>query len=156
MKCEVSLYVAGRQFSEIVEAKNYSDARETALARNPKATVISVNAVFDKPNNTWVQQQNNSSFESTNGGQVMSINDMMGLCIIGGSIWALITYTPWVFLGGGLLIGGKIGSWMPNHKGIIGTILAISLGVTGYIQGENLQNEINSASIINETKQLSV
>jgi len=43
MKCEVKLYVAGRIFSEIVEAANYKDARETALARNPKATVITVN-----------------------------------------------------------------------------------------------------------------
>ena len=38
MRCEVKLYVAGRVF--------YDDARETALARNPKATVVSVNAKF--------------------------------------------------------------------------------------------------------------
>ena len=49
MKCAVKLYVAGRVFTEEVEAKDYADARETALARNPKATVISVNAVF-----TWL------------------------------------------------------------------------------------------------------
>ena len=46
MKCEVKLYVGGKVFSEIVEAVNYQDARETALARNPKARVISVNAIF--------------------------------------------------------------------------------------------------------------
>jgi|TARA_B100000686_G_scaffold105158_1_gene112337 hypothetical protein len=46
MKCEVKLYVAGKVFTEQVEAVNYQDARETALARNPKAKVISVNAVF--------------------------------------------------------------------------------------------------------------
>lgn len=46
MKCEVKLYVAGKVFTEIVEAANYQDARETALARNPKAKVIGVNAVF--------------------------------------------------------------------------------------------------------------
>tara|TARA_B100000287_G_C20650320_1_gene786619 strand:+ start:963 stop:1109 length:147 start_codon:yes stop_codon:yes gene_type:complete len=46
MKCEVKLYVGGKVFSEIVEAVNYQDARETALARNPKAKVISVNAIF--------------------------------------------------------------------------------------------------------------
>ena len=46
MRCEVKLFVAGRVFTEEVEARNYDDARETALARNPKATVISVNAKF--------------------------------------------------------------------------------------------------------------
>ena len=46
MRCEVKLYVAGRVFTEEVEARDYSDARETALARNPKATVVSVNAKF--------------------------------------------------------------------------------------------------------------
>ena len=43
MRCEVKLYVAGKVFYEEVEARNYDDARETALARNPKAKVISVN-----------------------------------------------------------------------------------------------------------------
>ena len=46
MRCEVKLFVAGRVFTEEVAARNYDDARETALARNPKATVISVNAKF--------------------------------------------------------------------------------------------------------------
>ncbi len=46
MKIAVRLYVAGRVWDEVVEAKNYSDARETALNRNPKARVVSVNAVF--------------------------------------------------------------------------------------------------------------
>ena len=46
MKCEVKLYVAGKVFSEIVEAVNYQDARDTALARNPTARVVSVNAKF--------------------------------------------------------------------------------------------------------------
>jgi hypothetical protein len=46
MKCSVKLYVAGKVFEEIVEAANYDDARLTALARNPKAKVIGVTAVF--------------------------------------------------------------------------------------------------------------
>ena len=46
MRCEVKLYVAGRVFYEEVEARDYADDRETALARNPKATVVSVNAKF--------------------------------------------------------------------------------------------------------------
>jgi hypothetical protein len=47
MKCKVQLYVAGKVFHEIVEARDYQDARETALARNPTAKVMGVTAVFD-------------------------------------------------------------------------------------------------------------
>jgi hypothetical protein len=46
MRCKVQLYVAGKVFDEIVEAKDYQDARRTALARNPSAKVIGVTAVF--------------------------------------------------------------------------------------------------------------
>ena len=46
MKCEVKLYVAGKVYSEIIEAVNYQEARQVALARNPNAKVISVNAKF--------------------------------------------------------------------------------------------------------------
>ncbi|CAF34192.1 hypothetical protein S-PM2d127 [Synechococcus phage S-PM2] len=46
MKIKVQLYVGGRLFDEIVEAVNYQDAKETALARNPTAKVVSVTAVF--------------------------------------------------------------------------------------------------------------
>ena len=43
MKWEVQLYVSGSVFKEEVHAKDYQDAKETALARNPKARVIGVN-----------------------------------------------------------------------------------------------------------------
>ena len=46
MKCKVQLYVAGKVFYEEVQASNYEDAKRTALARNPSARVVSVNAVF--------------------------------------------------------------------------------------------------------------
>jgi hypothetical protein len=47
MKCKVQLYVAGKVFDEIVEARDYSDAKETALVRNPKAKVLSVTAILN-------------------------------------------------------------------------------------------------------------
>ena len=47
MKCEVKLYVAGKVFTEEVYAKDYQDAREVALARNPNAKVIGVTAKFN-------------------------------------------------------------------------------------------------------------
>jgi hypothetical protein len=43
MRCKVQLYVAGKVFYEEVEARDYQDAKRTALARNPSARVISVN-----------------------------------------------------------------------------------------------------------------
>ncbi|AOO11633.1 hypothetical protein Np200711_152 [Cyanophage S-RIM44] len=46
MKCEVTLYVAGTVFKEQVNARNYEEARQTALARNPTAKIVGVNAVF--------------------------------------------------------------------------------------------------------------
>ena len=46
MVCEVQLYVAGQVFSETVRAVNYQEARQVALARNPNARIISVNAKF--------------------------------------------------------------------------------------------------------------
>lgn len=46
MKVKVTLYVAGSVFDEIVQARNYEDAKRTALARNPTATVVSITAVF--------------------------------------------------------------------------------------------------------------
>jgi hypothetical protein len=46
MLCEVTLYVAGKVFKEEVYARDYQEAREVALARNPNAQVMSVNAKF--------------------------------------------------------------------------------------------------------------
>ena len=46
MKVKVTLYVAGKVFSEVVEARDYEDGKRTALARNPTAKVVSVTAVF--------------------------------------------------------------------------------------------------------------
>lgn len=47
MKCKVQLYVAGKTFYEEVYARDYQEARETALARNPKAKVVHVTAIND-------------------------------------------------------------------------------------------------------------
>ena len=46
MRCKVQLYVAGKVFDDIVEARDYDAAKRTAIARNPTAKVISVTAVF--------------------------------------------------------------------------------------------------------------
>jgi hypothetical protein len=55
MKCKVQLYVAGKVFDEIVEARDYQEARQVALARNPNAKIIGVTAVFG-----WLSSRNPS------------------------------------------------------------------------------------------------
>jgi len=47
MKCKVQLYVAGKTFYEEVYARDYQEAKETALARNPKAKVVHVTSIND-------------------------------------------------------------------------------------------------------------
>jgi len=46
MKVEVTLFKAGTVFKEEVIARDYQDAKQVALTRNPGATVVSVTAVF--------------------------------------------------------------------------------------------------------------
>jgi hypothetical protein len=46
MKCRVQLFVAGKVFYEEVEARDFMEAREVALARNPNAKVMGVTAVM--------------------------------------------------------------------------------------------------------------
>lgn len=46
MKYKVQLYVSGKTFYDEVQAVNPKNAKETALARNPKAKVVSVNVTF--------------------------------------------------------------------------------------------------------------
>ena len=45
MKYEVKLYVGCKVFTEEVQAVNNQDAKETALARNPRAKVIGINPI---------------------------------------------------------------------------------------------------------------
>ena len=45
MKCKVTLYVAGKVFYEVIEARAYQEANKAAVARNPNATVVGVTAV---------------------------------------------------------------------------------------------------------------
>ena len=46
MKWDVKLFVAGSMFTEQVHAVSMQDARETAIARNPTARIVSVTVSF--------------------------------------------------------------------------------------------------------------
>jgi len=46
MLCEVMRAVAGKDSTETVHARDYAEAKQVALARNPNAKVMGVNAKF--------------------------------------------------------------------------------------------------------------
>lgn len=46
MKVKVTLYVAGKTFTEVVIVSNVQEAKATALARHPFARVIGLNPIF--------------------------------------------------------------------------------------------------------------
>ena len=50
LKVKVQLMVAGKLFNEIFNAANYHEAQQVALARNPNARVVSVNAIMESFN----------------------------------------------------------------------------------------------------------
>ena len=142
MRINVELYVAGQTFTETVNATDYQQAKQVALARNPGATVVSINRDFHDDNKSieFNSSSNANEKRSTGGGSDMDLQSFLGLCIVGGVIWAFVAYTPILFLGGGIAIGGVIGKLMPKHKLLSGAILAIILGSFGYGIGEKLQD----------------
>ena len=58
MKCRVRLYLAGKLFNEDVWARDYQEARQVALARNPNARVVGVNAIVESFNSPEYQNEN--------------------------------------------------------------------------------------------------
>jgi len=46
MKYQVTLWVSGKNFTDIVHANSPRDAREIAQARNPNVKIVSVNGTF--------------------------------------------------------------------------------------------------------------
>ena len=58
MKCRVQLYVAGTLFKEDVMARDYQEAKQVALARNPNARVVGVNAIVESFNSPEYQNEN--------------------------------------------------------------------------------------------------
>ena len=45
MRIQVTLWVSGTLVKEVVYARDYSDAKKTALSRNPTAKVVSITAL---------------------------------------------------------------------------------------------------------------
>ena len=151
MRCKVQLYVAGKVFDEYVEARDYQEARQVALARNPNAKVIGVTAVFENNSNNFGGSSSSSS--SSSGGSFSSSGSgegLLGLAVIIGAIWALMSFLPWILMG----LGGWFGAWAGNKTGKVSLALILSLlaGGFGYYQGDQWQQEWNSDSTVEEVQ----
>ena len=100
MRCKVQLYVAGKVFDEYVEARDYQEARQVALARNPNADVISVTAVFD---NGGYQSSSADVYEAPE--QTYHSSDtsgLGGLVVLGIAGWLM--WEAWKF-GSAIIMG---------------------------------------------------
>ena len=88
----------------------------------------------------------NSSSSSSSSGE-----GMLGLALIIGAIWALMTFLPWVLMG----LGGWFGAWAGNKTGKVSLAIILSLlaGGFGYYQGDKLQQEWNSESAVEQVQQ---
>ena len=147
MRCKVQLYVAGKVFDEYVEARDYQEARQVALARNPNAKVIGVTAVFENNGGNF-SSSSSTSFSSNDNSDSSSSSSgegFLGLAVIIGVIWALMTFLPWILMG----LGGWFGAWAGNKTGKVSLAIILSLlaGGFGYYQGDQWQTEWNKTDV---------
>lgn len=104
MRCQVQLYVAGKTFYEEMEAVDYQHARQIALARNPGATVVSVNAVFGGGQSNY--ESSSVSYSSADDSYSSSSSDTSGL--------------------GGLVVLGIVG-WLLWESWKLGSAIVIAI-----------------------------
>ena len=93
MRCQVELYVAGTVFYEEMEARDYDHARQIALSRNPGATIVGVNAVFDKPDYETSWTEGPSDTYSSSSSSSSDTSGIFALCVLGGGCW--LAYEAW-------------------------------------------------------------
>ena len=94
-------------------------------------------------------------------GSEMSTSDGLGLLILCGAIWALVSFTPWILMG----FGGALGTWIGeittgqsvseytertddsgHGKAAIVFALALIMGGFGFVKGTEIHNYFNSPS----------
>tara|TARA_R100000081_G_C4636231_1_gene75547 strand:+ start:52 stop:498 length:447 start_codon:yes stop_codon:yes gene_type:complete len=122
MRCQVELYVAGTTFYEEMEAVDYQQARRIALARNPGATVVSVNAVFDQPDYETSWTEGSSDTYSSSSSSSSDASGIFALCVLGGGCWlayeawklgSAIVISAWQWIVGAAQWAWGLFSWIP-------------------------------------------
>lgn len=84
MKHKVRLIIDGKEIYETVHAGDYQQAEHTARARNPYATVASVNADFT-PDNSFGNRRSQVTFSSASNnyqGMSLSNSDLVGIFVL--------------------------------------------------------------------------
>ena len=132
MRCKVQLYVAGKTFYEEIEATDYQHARQIALARNPGATVVSVNADFGTPDHTNYRSSWVDEYEAPK--QTYHSSGTSGLGSLGllvGGVWFVgwLAWEAWKF-GSAIIVAAwqwfvGLFSWIPfvSPQLIVGLVL---------------------------------
>lgn len=134
MVCEVKLYVAGKTFYEEMEATDYQHARQIALARNPGATVVSVNAVFgggqSNYESSWVDEYEapEQTYHSSN---TSGLGGLVVLGIVGWLLWeawklgSAIMIAIWQWIVGVVQWFMGLFSWIPfmSPQLLVGLVL---------------------------------
>jgi hypothetical protein len=103
MKVAVTLYESGTTFEEVVIARDYQQANQKALARNPGSTIISTTAIFDQPdhNTSWTEESSyNERYSSSDSSSSSSGFGGLAVLAIGG--W--IAWEAWKF-GSAIIVG---------------------------------------------------
>ena len=134
MRCKVQLYVAGKTFYEEMEATDYQHARQIALARNPGATVVSVNAVFgggqSNYESSWVDEYEapEQTYHSSN---TSGLGGLVVLGIVGWLLWeawklgSAIMIVIWQWIVGVVQWFMGLFSWIPfmSPQLLVGLVL---------------------------------
>ena len=132
MRCKVQLYVAGKTFYEEMEAVDYQHARQIALARNPGATVVSVNAVFDnggyQSSSADVYEAREQTYHSSN---TSGLGGLVVLGIVGWLLWeawklgSAIMIAIWQWIVGVIQWFMGLFSWIPfmSPQLLVGLVL---------------------------------
>jgi len=131
---------------EYVEFDTPGISRDAAVAQ-----VKSMYGAKSVSNCNPVSIGSSSNSSSSSGSSSGSGEGMLGLALIIGAIWALMTFLPWVLMG----LGGWFGAWAGNKTGKVSLAIILSLlaGGFGYYQGDKFQQEWNSESAVEQVQQ---
>ena len=96
-------------------------------------------------------ESSDNSSSSSSSSSSGSGEGLVGLALIVGVIWALMSFLPWILMG----LGGWFGAWAGKKTGKVSLAIILSLlaGGFGYYQGDQWQQEWNTDSSVEQVKE---
>ena len=121
MKVAVTLYESGTTFEEVVIARDYQQANQKALARNPGSTIVSTTAIFDQPDHdtSWTED---TSYNEDYSSSSSSSSGLGGLAILAFGGWlaweawklgSAVVMSAWQWIVGAAQWSWGLFSWIP-------------------------------------------